>query len=148
MLRLGVCSIACGIAVGSVEMKSAEPLDRGVVALPAGGQRVYVGWRALAQDASDAGFDVFRRRVGRGPWGRRNDSPITDSSNFLDLEAGPGTWEYAVSATGRLPGDDDAVRVESKAAAQPYFSIRLQERRVRKRSDWGTSTVTVGWTTW
>jgi hypothetical protein len=36
----------------------AEHLDRGVVALPAGEGRIYVGWRLLKGDPNDIAFNV------------------------------------------------------------------------------------------
>jgi len=71
-----------------------EKIDRGVVALILdGGVRrstVYVGWRLLASDPEDTAFNVYRKDIGVGDFEKINDTPITESTNFLDKSASGG----------------------------------------------------------
>jgi len=129
----GMSPLFCGMfsALGALAMslgslQAAENLDRGVVVLPGGDGQAYVGWRALAADPPDAGYEVFRRRAAGGAWQKRSQLPIRESSNFLDAEAGTGTWDYAVCPAGKTPADRDAVQVEVGLQARPYLSIRLE----------------------
>lgn len=61
-----------------------QRLPRRVIALPAGGGTIYVGWQLLPQDAPDAGFHVYRtaRRDAAGE--RVTQAPVRDSTNFVD----------------------------------------------------------------
>ena len=43
-----------------------EALGRGVVAIPDGGGKVFVGWRLLGTDPDDIAFNVYRS-TGGGP---------------------------------------------------------------------------------
>jgi hypothetical protein len=60
-----------------------EPLDRGLVAMPDRGGRVYLGWRLLRDDPEDVGFHVYRW-VGDEPRERLTDEPITPTCDFVD----------------------------------------------------------------
>ena len=70
---------------GPQPARQVERLDRGVVAVPAAGGGVLIGWRSLRSDAKGAGFEVFRD-------GRRiTPRPVTDSTNFRDTGGTPET---------------------------------------------------------
>src|SRR5687767_12141239 len=81
---------------------AAEKLDRGVVAFPAKDGGVYVGWRLLAEDPKNLGFDVFRADSAGGTARKLNSAPITDSTNFVDRTAGADATKllYSVKAVG------------------------------------------------
>ena len=63
-----------------------ERLDRGTVAVPLGGGKVYVGWRLLATDPEGVAFHLDRSTEG-GPAVRLTREPIRDSTNFVDTDA-------------------------------------------------------------
>lgn len=65
-----------------------EDIDRGLVAVPSG-DGVLVRWRLLATDDRDVGFNLYRDGE------LANDSPITDSTNYLDAD-GTTDASYAV----------------------------------------------------
>ncbi len=51
--------------VGFANERVEEKLDRGLVALPAGGGHIYVGWRLLKEDSPDTAFHVYRSTPGQ-----------------------------------------------------------------------------------
>ena len=101
---------------GPQPARQVERLDRGVVAVPAAGGGVLIGWRSLRSDAKGAGFEVFRD-------GRRiTPRPVTDSTNFRDTGGTPAS-RYAVRmvASGAAEARTSDVAVWAKG----YLSIPL-----------------------
>jgi rhamnogalacturonan endolyase len=60
-----------------------ENLGRGVVAIPTDSSHVYVGWRMLGTDPNNIAFNLYRS-TGGGAAVKRNSSPITLSTNYVD----------------------------------------------------------------
>lgn len=71
---------------GHVRTRVAEPLDRGLIARPAGDGRVYLGWRLLKSDPADVAFNVYRE-AGGGAAERLNVSPLRATTDFTDATA-------------------------------------------------------------
>jgi rhamnogalacturonan endolyase len=113
------------ISSGAVAL-SLERLDRGVVAMATTDGHVYVGWRLLASDPPDVGFDVLRSAEARGTYEQLNDAPITDSCNFVDTTADGKVWYYAVRPDASGTGQSRAVRSDPATAGQGYLAIPLQ----------------------
>ncbi|ASO20708.1 hypothetical protein FHR81_005523 [Actinoalloteichus hoggarensis] len=63
-----------------------ENLGRGVVAVRAADDNVFVSWRLLGLDPAGLGFHLYRSADG-GDWVRLNDDVLTDGTNFLDTAA-------------------------------------------------------------
>ena len=63
-----------------------EKLDRGVVALTRQIGGVYLGWRLLAEDPADVGFNIYRSAPGTSPQ-KINAQPITQTADYLDRNA-------------------------------------------------------------
>jgi len=84
---------------GSGASRQMEALDRGVVAVPTD-DGILVRWRLFATDPKDAGFHVYR------DGDRVTDDPITESTNYLDLDGDSGD-AYAVS---RVVDSDEGQR--------------------------------------
>jgi len=81
---------------GFAKTRVAEKLDRGLVAVPAGQRRVYVGWRLLDGDPADAAFHVYRS-VGGAPAQRLTKTPVRETTDFVDASAPAGAeCEYMV----------------------------------------------------
>lgn len=53
--------------LGWAEERIEEKLNRGLVALPSGENRVYLSWRLLREDPTDVGFHVYRAAPGQQP---------------------------------------------------------------------------------
>ena len=67
-----------------------ESLDRGLIARPIDGGKVYVGWRLLESDPADVAFNVYRRTGDAEPV-KLNDEPIRKTTDFVDDSAAKGT---------------------------------------------------------
>jgi rhamnogalacturonan endolyase len=119
--------LAC---VAIVPARGGERLDRGVVAFPTQDGHVYVGWRLLADDPADIGFDVYRSDAagGRQTPRKLNAAPITGSTNFVDRTAGGRPHLYSVRsvAKNRRPADSGPVPVEEAAGIGGFRRIKLQ----------------------
>ena len=62
-----------------------EYLDRGVYAVSAGNNAVFVSWRLLTQDETDISFNVYRTTDGTTV--KLNAAPISGGTNFTDTTA-------------------------------------------------------------
>ena len=104
-----------------------EKLDRGLVAAPVAGGKVYLSWRLLDTDPKVTAFDVYRRR-GKAPAEKLNPKPITTTTDFTDTTATKGV-EHAYYVLPLVPGDLMAPSREANAtpadAPKPYLSIKL-----------------------
>lgn len=89
----------------------AERIHRHVAVLPRGDGETYLSWRLLAADGRDEPFHVERDQS--GVWKRITDTPILDSTDFVDLTPRPDVYNYrVVDGTGRV---SEEVRVDSAA---------------------------------
>jgi rhamnogalacturonan endolyase len=105
-----------------------EPLGRGVVALPLGDGKMFVGWRLLGTDPDEIAFNVYRSTAGGSPV-RVNAEPLTDATNLVDMAANPkeavayfvkavqGGWESEPSESFTLPAN---------TPVRSYLSVPLQ----------------------
>lgn len=109
-------------------MRVLEPLDRGVVALATTDGSVYVGWRLLASDPPEIGFDVFRYAEPGGERQKLNDQPITDCCNFVDISAEGLCWYYVVRPVGDITKSPESEPVKSDPAnaSEGCLKIKLQ----------------------
>jgi len=81
---------------GFARQRVVEKLDRGLVAVPAGEGRIYLGWRLLGSDPSEAAFHVYRSIGGEAPE-RLTEAPIATTTDFVDATAPAGAeCEYTV----------------------------------------------------
>ncbi|MGW2115178.1 rhamnogalacturonan lyase family protein [Streptomyces zhihengii] len=60
-----------------------ESLDRGVVAVRADADSVFVSWRLLGLEPEGTGFNVYRSTAG-GSWTKLNAATLTKGTNFTD----------------------------------------------------------------
>mgnify|MGYP006281731247 CR=1 FL=1 len=113
-----------------------EKIDRGVVALTVDARTVYVGWRLLEDDPEDVAFNVYRQDIGMGDFERVNETPVTESTNYLDTSVSPGHgYRYRVKTVDR-DGEHDCPGqgyVFMLTANQPWFSIKLRDEVKLKR---------------
>jgi rhamnogalacturonan endolyase len=122
-----------GTPLGWAKARIEEPLDRGVIALPAGKGRVYVGWRLLKQDPANVAFNVYR--VGGGEAAAKpvklNAQPVRQTTDFLDAQApadGKSEWWVTPVVNGRELEASPRVTL-STPSAQPgaYRAIVLRD---------------------
>ena len=82
-----------------------ERLGRGVVVIHPSSTQAYVGWRLLATDPPDVGFNLYRSANGGAPV-KLNAAAITNTTDFLDTTAsftGSNSW-YVVPVTNGVEG--------------------------------------------
>lgn len=122
-------AIVLAVAAGArADDRLPERIDRGVLALPRGGTKVYVGWRLLETDPPDTAFNVYRS-TGNGPPQRINPDPIRKTTDFVD-ESAPedGTVAYLVRAVTRSgEGPFSPPATVRPGPARDYVGFRLEE---------------------
>ena len=116
-------TLSCGSPVQALER-----LDRGVVAMASADGNVYVGWRLLASDPTDIGFDVYRSAEPDGERQKLNANPVQNSCNFVDTSAGGKSWYYIVRPAGAAAGmaEPRPVKSDPGDAAEGCKKIFLQ----------------------
>jgi len=114
--------------VGYARKRIKEKLDRGLIAMPIKGSRVYLGWRLLESDPENVGFHIYRHAPGE-ELQKLTLEPIVDTCSFIDDSPVPDVEnQYTVQA---VIGDDleepsrDAVATPSPEG-KSYISIPLQ----------------------
>jgi len=104
-----------------------ESLDRGLVARPVEGGKVYLGWRLLKSDPRDVAFNVYRRAAG-GEVVKVNQEPVRRTTDFVDDTAVGGTahaWFVRPVVDGKEgPASQEALATPGGEAI-PYLSIKL-----------------------
>ncbi len=113
-----------------------EKIDRGVVALTVKEGMVYVGWRLLASDPEDIAFNVYRKDIGLDDFEKVNDTPVTESTNFLDKSASPGHgYRYKIrTVTSNVERETlGQAYVFTLTGNRPWFSIKLEDGVTLKR---------------
>jgi hypothetical protein len=111
---------------------SVEVLGRGLVAVStgSGNDAIYVGWRWLPWDVTEGveGFNVYRATSPNGPFSKRNTSPITGSTNYMDTGTAGTTYYYmARPVVGGVEGSDSNLS-EVTAGSADHISIPLGAR--------------------
>ncbi len=124
-----VCGVDPGMATGTLHM---ENLCRGVVAVRAGNGN-FISWRLLGYEPDDTGFNVYRDGT------KINDSPVTDSTNFVD-DGAPAGATYTVRAIvdNKELGDSSVSRTDTSATptwGQNYLEIPLDTPRDYRAGD-------------
>jgi rhamnogalacturonan endolyase len=93
LLVLWACCAAgepASAAEATPKVQISETLDRGLVARPVEGGKVYVGWRLLESDPADVAFNVYRRTGDADPV-KLNEEPVRQTTDFVDRSAAKGT---------------------------------------------------------
>jgi hypothetical protein len=111
---------------GLARQRVQERLNRGLVALPAAGSRVYLSWRLLDSDPNGVAFNLYRSSAG-GPAVRLNPEPIRCTTDYLDEHPPSGASQYFVRpvVSGVEGAESEAVRVTPSPGGKPYLSIKL-----------------------
>ena len=106
-----------------------EKLDRGLVARPVAGGKVYLSWRLLADDPAETAFNVYRQSPGQ-PAAKLNQQPIAQTTDFSDASPPAGVeskWEVRAVVGGKE--GPAAVAAATPAEKPPaYIAIPLDGR--------------------
>jgi rhamnogalacturonan endolyase len=105
-----------------------ESLTRGVIAVPQGEGRVYLGWRLLGSDPAEIGFNVYCSSDGGAPV-KLNAEPITASTNFvasgINLSV-PNSFVVTPVLQNREQTASAACLLAADSPVQSYREIPLQ----------------------
>jgi rhamnogalacturonan endolyase len=104
-----------------------EKLDRGLIARPAEGGKVYLGWRLLESDPADTAFNVYRKSAATAPV-KLNAEPIVATTDFVDATATAGAehvWSIRAVVDGKEGSDEAEAATAAGAEPTPYVSIKL-----------------------
>lgn len=105
-----------------------EHLSRGLVAVQAGNDSVFVSWRLLHSDPDKVVFNVFRQSE-NGVTVQLNDQPLTYATSLMDVASLPnGIYTYWVKpvGSGNEPEADGSYRLVKTGNVQPWLTIPLQ----------------------
>jgi rhamnogalacturonan endolyase len=104
-----------------------EHFGRGEIALLKEEGNVFISWRLLTGDKTEAAFDIYRRDIGNTGYLRINPSPVS-RTNYVDEETDFGrAYEYRVMPSGKRPEEHDpGAYVFTLRYARPYLSIKLK----------------------
>lgn len=104
-----------------------EKLGRGLIALRAAEDQVFLSWRLLASDPPEIGFHVYRSNAGDVV--RLNTEPISDATCFVDgdYEASKKNTYFVEPMLGdrRLPRSS-AFSLQANAPVRPYLAVPLK----------------------
>ena len=124
---------------GTAREKKWEKLDRGLIALPTAGEKVYIGWRLLESDSGNAAFNVYRSAGSDGPL-RLNDEPVTVTTDYIDTDpVKNGTAEYFIRSVmnGVEGAPSKKAKVYGRVDGDPYISIKLKGNYAANRAGVG-----------
>ena len=109
---------------GSTPARQMERLNRGLVAVPEGRNRVFVSWRLLGADPDAVAFNLYRI-VGNAAPVRVNKAPLTEATSTTDSIYVSAPVAYVVRAVVNgaelAPSARYVLRHET-----PYLSLRLR----------------------
>ena len=115
LLMLGMSGVSAHhIAAQNASSSYMEHLDRGVVALPAQGQGIFVSWRMLGTDSKDVCFDVERD-------GKVIASHIK-ATNYTDKD-GSSSHTYRIIAYQQMPKADGVAPREVSQKVKPWADL-------------------------
>ena len=128
--------LAIGLATGvglfcppvALAQRRMEALGRGVVAIPQGGGKVYVGWRMLGTDPDGIAFHLDRSTEGAPPV-RLTREPIRDSTNFVDADAPvdrASTYTIKPVLDGRELDAGTPFTLKANSPLRQYLEVPLQ----------------------
>ncbi len=111
-------------APGVLAQRQMEFLSRGLVAVQAGRDSVFLSWRLLNSDAENIAFDVYRQ-TGNGKSVKINKKPLTKATSLMDVAPlENGNYTYRVKPV--KGGEEDTFVFVKKAEGNPWFTINLQ----------------------
>ena len=104
-----------------------EKLGRGVVALHSATSQAYIGWRLLATDPTDVGFNLYRSANGAGGV-KLNSFPLTNTTDFVDLTVNltvSNAWYVAAVTNGVEASPSPAAGLAANSPVRQYLSWPL-----------------------
>ena len=108
----------------SLAQRQMENLTRGIVAVKANEDEVYVSWRLFATDPKTTAFNLYRCLEKDRPY-LVNTSPIANSTNYIDRGLHTdGMLEYFIRPV--VDGEERAASKRTRVWNTPYVEIPIQ----------------------
>ena len=104
-----------------------ERLGRGVVVLHSATSQAYIGWRLLATDSTEVGFNLYRSANGAAAV-KLNSSVITNTTDFLDTTANftiSNSWYVVPVTNGVEAAPSAAFGLAANSPVRQYLSWPL-----------------------
>ena len=86
--KLFVIFILLGAAGTSAAQRQMEDLDRGLIAVYQGQNKVFLSWRMLGVEPENVGYNLYRTEAGGKPI-KLNKRPLEKGTNFVDDNIDP-----------------------------------------------------------
>ena len=105
-----------------------DRLDRGLVAVPLAGGKVYLSWRLRDKDPNDVTFRVHRRVAG-GTRALLTVRPADGTTDFVDGSAPAGkecSYTVCVARGDKIGSDSEPVSIAPGAEPAGHVAIKLQ----------------------
>lgn len=125
---------------GWAERRVEEKLNRGIVAMPNGDGKVYLGWRLLRSDAGETAFNVYRSVEGSDAV-RLNKEPVRATTDFIDEHP---VWEREVAYWVRPVIEDKDLEPSEKATLTTRAENKPICLSIQFRGSYGCQKVAVG----
>ena len=126
--RLAVVAILFSSLAPAFAQRQMEKLGRGVVVLHSATSAAYVGWRLLATDPTDVGFNLYRSASGAAGV-KLNSLPLTNTTDYLDAGANftvSNAW-YVVAVTNGVEATPSAAYgLAANSPVRQYLPLPLQ----------------------
>lgn len=109
--------------------RAMEYLDRGLVAIQAKQDEVFISWRISANEPEHLAFNIYRT-IGEGSPHRLNSLPLTGGTNYQDRDFPIGKEiSYYVHdvINGKEVAMSRAFVLQTATVAKPYLSIPLKQ---------------------
>ncbi len=130
-LTFRLCSttvLAAWLTLSAQAQRQMEKLGRGVVALHSATSQAYVGWRLLATDPTEVGFNLYRSANG-GAGVKLNPLPLTNTTDFLDTTANltvSNAWYVVPVISGVEQTPSAAAGLTANSPVRQYISWPLR----------------------
>ncbi len=115
--------------LGWAKERIEEKLNRGMLAQPIEGGKVYLGWRLLKTDPENIAFNIYRSTVGAALV-KLNAQPLIKTTDFLD-EGAPfeksNTWFVKPVVNGQEQSASELAELPANPPIQQYKSIPLRD---------------------
>ncbi len=109
------------------QIRIAEKLDRGLVAMKRADGSVYLGWRFFSDDLPETSFAVYRKS---GESESTKLADVAESTNFVDAtpsRSGNVAYHIVTNTPGKEPVVSKTFTIDSSADTKEYLSIGLAE---------------------
>ncbi len=143
---LFVSVVSLLVASGQAATHLMENLGRGVVAVRAADNEVFVSWRVLGTDPTDIAFNIYRSTNSAAPT-LLNATPLTGATHFTDTSADfaqSNAYSVAPLIAGVEQPASPAFTLAANSPVQSYLRVPLQRPAAGPDYDYSPGDSSVG----